>query len=754
VQPTPFAGGRRVRPWRLRTAGTSVLAVVAVLAASLAVVGTAGPASAAVPAFPDNIVAFPNRDFVSVEGYQDHVGETATIEVTRPGVGIVGSAEAVVAEGDVAFEINHPGGYCWGAGTNLKVTPDILPGDVVSIRFGDTPAGDTTVGDAFVNADAVQSGTTVTVTGHIGPGVNRDNTEQRIVEPALTDTAVGRRDVRALPGPLTPAPRGGYSSGLEFSGDTFTATYVFDDADVARIAANAGLGERLLSWQETDVDGNRQGLTIAEFGELGGPGMGGCPNGPLQSGPPGPTDLVAAKVAGGIRLTWTPAQAIPGTPPITGYRAHAVAQTSTGGEQVEIGRRIAGQAARGTTITGLSDIESYHVEVVAVSGVGETFPPVTAQPQTDTTPPTVTASPAGGSFAVPQTVRLQANEAGSEIYHTTDGTDPVVSDVLAPEAVQYTGPIQISADTTLKYVAFDPSGNVSDIGEQAYVITNTPVPAAPAFGTTSVGQGSITLNWTADDPSITGFAVQAFDADGNRVGDPRPTTATTLTITDLPTETPFFFTMTASNANGTGPESAKVGPLSAQGPVVAKAGPDQTVARRTTPTTVNLTGAGSTAGASYQWTQILNGANDPDRVTLQGATTLSPSFTLPLYRHPMTNNSLTFRLTVTANGVSRSDEVKVTPVPDRVTIGTARWKAGDFRVTGTGSAVGATITVHQGSLGGRVLLTAPVTAAAPPETGGVWDARARNAAAPAANPGTIWIESSVGGTAGPFTVSR
>jgi hypothetical protein len=138
----------------------------------------------------------------------------------------------VVAEGDVAFEINHPGGYCRGAGTNLNITPDIQPGDVVSIRFGDTPAG---------------------------------------------DTVVGRRDVRAPPGPLSPAPRGGYSSSLEFSGDIFTATYVFDDADTAQIAANAGLGERLLSWQETDVDGNRQGLTIAEFGEPGGPGMGGCP---------------------------------------------------------------------------------------------------------------------------------------------------------------------------------------------------------------------------------------------------------------------------------------------------------------------------------------------------------------------------------------------------------------------------------------------------------------------------------------------
>lgn len=235
------------------------------------------PASTAAPAFPDNLVVFPNRDFIAVEGYQDHVGETATVEVTRPGVGVVGSAQGVVAEGDVAFEINHPGGYCWGAGTNLNITPDIQPGDVVSIRFGDTPAGDTVVQDGFVTADAVQNGTTVTVSGHVGPGLNRDNTEQRIVEPALTDTVVGRRDVRALPGPLSPAPRGGHSSSLEFSGDTFTATYVFDDADTAQIAANAGLGERLLSWQETDVDGNRQGLTIAEFGEPGGPGMGGCP---------------------------------------------------------------------------------------------------------------------------------------------------------------------------------------------------------------------------------------------------------------------------------------------------------------------------------------------------------------------------------------------------------------------------------------------------------------------------------------------
>ena len=75
-----------------------------------------------------------------------------------------------------------------------------------------------------------------------------------------------------------------------------------------------------MAWEFTDPDGNRQGMTIAENGEPGGPGMGGCPNGPLQSGPPGPTSVVAAEVPGGIQVNWTPVVAIPGTQPILGYR--------------------------------------------------------------------------------------------------------------------------------------------------------------------------------------------------------------------------------------------------------------------------------------------------------------------------------------------------------------------------------------------------------------------------------------------------
>ncbi|WP_458781270.1 hypothetical protein [Arthrobacter sp. D3-16] len=233
-------------------------------------------ANAAVPAFPDNLVVFPDRDFITIEGYQDRIGETATVEVTRGG-GVVGSAQSVVAAGDVAFEINHPGGVCWGAGTGLNVTPDIKPGDVVSIRFGATEAGATTVQDTYVTADSILNGNTVTVKGHVAAGVNRDQMEQRIVEPALKDTSIGRRDIRALPGPLTADD--GYSSRLQFDLDgpnTFTATYVFQDAATAQIAANAA-GARAMAWEEQDAADNRQGLTISEFREVGGPGMGGCP---------------------------------------------------------------------------------------------------------------------------------------------------------------------------------------------------------------------------------------------------------------------------------------------------------------------------------------------------------------------------------------------------------------------------------------------------------------------------------------------
>ncbi|WP_104044849.1 chitobiase/beta-hexosaminidase C-terminal domain-containing protein [Arthrobacter sp. ZGTC412] len=757
-------GKRGVRVQGYGRAGI-VASVSAVLCASslLAIPS----ANAAVPEFPNNVVVFPDRDFVTIEGYQERIGQTATVEVKRGGE-VIGSAQSEVVAGDVAFEINHPGGVCWGAGTGLAVTPDIRPGDAVTIKFGGVEAGTTTVQDTYVNGPSVREGNTVIVKGHVAPGVSTERMEQRIVEPALKDTSVGRRDARAVAGAA--GGDDGYISRLEFGLDgpnTFTATYEFDEEAAAVIAAAAG-GARAMAWEASDADDNRQGLTIAEYGELGGPGMGGCPNGPLQTGPNGPTDVKAAKVNGELKVNWTPAKAIPGTPAITGYRVTAVAKTINGAERVESGVRISDPKAAGTTIKGLSADEQYDVQVVSVSSVGETYPAIGAIPETDTTSPSVTASPEGGTFKTAQELTLTASEQGSDIYYTLDGTNPVSAGASAPGSTLYKEPIKVTANTAFTYAAIDPSGNVSGNKTIEFKITNDPVPAAPVISTAPVaGLGTAEVSWTAPDAGAAGltiseYSVQAYTGTA-AFGAPKKVAGdvTKLVYDGLNGDTEYWFTVTASNTNGAGEPSAKSAPVTVQGAVVAIAGPDQSVARRTTATPVTLDGTGSTtqaAGttASHKWEQVLTGSTDPDKVTLNASTTLKPTFSLPVYKTGMTNNPLTFKLTVTVGTTVRTDLVKVTPVPDKVTIASATWRSGDMRVSGSGSVPGATITIFKASATGTrtVVSRVNVTAAVAPATGGTWSLRLRDNAAGTSNPGNLWIESNLGGTAGPLSTTN
>jgi hypothetical protein len=666
ISSTRRKADRGVTPFRTKR-GKALLALAGGLA-PLATIGAIA-ASAAVPAFPDNIVVFPDRDFVTVEGYQNHLGETATLKISRNGT-VIGSAQAVVQEGDAAFEVNHPGGVCWGAGTDLKVTPDIQPGDTASISFDGDGAGDTTVGDAYVmGVNYLPGQTTFTVIGHVGSGVNRAQMEQRIVNPDLTDTAVTRRDVRAVPGGLQRAPKGGYSSNLEFSGDEFTATYVFDDPEVARIAATGG-GERIMAWQEEDADGNRQGLTISEFGELGGPGMGGCPAGPSeQSAPrPGTAAVVRSDDKRSVRVEWAPTTAAPGSAPVSGYSVVAIEETASAfGEQDQVGKRTGAPATR-ATIDGLDPAEDYTVEVRSLAGdrMSEAFAVLVpgaqpTEPTGDLTAPELTVSPAAVDGAITETkfVTLTANEA-VDIYYTTDGSPALDNgDVPSDSAKLYTGPIAITAETQLRFVAFDRAGNF-DLGDGVFAppAQADPAPAAPALGASTGGEGTLTLRWTATDPTITGYGVQLYDnADGLPMGGLRETTAKSLTINDLAAGS-YSFTVKAKNGSGYGAESDRSAPLT------------------------------------------------------------------------------------------------VAPATDRITIGTSRWKAGDFRVTGTGSSVGATITIRSGSPTGPSLGTGRITPAPAPAIGGIYDLRFRDGAAPATRPLTIYVTSSLGGKAGPFAVAN
>ena len=167
---------------------------------------------------------------------------------------------------------------------------------------------------------------------------------------------------------------------------------------------------------------------------------------------------------------------------------------------------------------------------------------------------------------------------------------------------------------------------------------------------------------------------------------------------------------------------------------------------------VRLSGAGSTSAASgttYAWTQLATdtlkpiGAADLNRVTLNPVVgTSDATFKLPFYQFGMTK-ALTFQLAVTAGGVTEFDQVVITPHADTLSVSKATWKPGDFRVVGAGATPGSTITVRPAN--GTPIGT--FTAAAD----GSFDLRVRNNRL--GNPGNIYVDSNMGGTAGPIKVA-
>ncbi|WP_112477699.1 fibronectin type III domain-containing protein [Streptomyces populi] len=554
---------RGVGKRKVTAAGLAISGIV--ISASVAPV----TAHAAVPAFPDNITIFPDRDFVSIDGFSEHAGEQVTIEVQRPHVGLVGSATGTmasataIAAGNPAIEVNHPGGLCWGAGGGLQVTPDIRAGDVVSVKFGGTVAADATALDVGVTGGALTTPTTLVIQGRLGSEVDPTFLEERIIQPALRDTEVGRRDARAVPGALVNAPKGGYSSGMEVADGTFTATYKFESAETATVAAD-GL-YTVTTWQDQDPDGNTQGVTISEFGEVGGPGMGGCPVGAVQQGPASPTGVVVHDGGGSTSVSWTPPEPVPGTAPILGYTVRAVDRLSRNGVQNEIGVRVNDPDATSVTLPG--SVEGKRVEVRSFGEAGESWPPALpgGDPSADSKPPTVTAEPAGGLYTADTQVTLTADEAGAEIYYTLDGSDPLEAGSTGPAAKLYTGPFELKASDgprTVRFVAFDKAGNASQARLEKYTFGEAAKPGAPRSVTAQDSNASATVRWTApEDPGtspITGYEITATPASGAPVTTTTGASTSSVLLTGLKNDTTYTVTVVAVNAVGKGASSTPV----------------------------------------------------------------------------------------------------------------------------------------------------------------------------------------------------
>lgn len=87
----------------------------------------------------------------------------------------------------------------------------------------------------------------------------------------------------------------------------------------------------------------------------------------------------------------------------------------------------------------------------------------------------VNAKPAGGEYTSEKKVTLQSNSDGAIIYYTLDGTVP------SNKSNIYTDPIDISSDTTLKFIAITSDGAQSDVMTEVYTIIERNVTSIPSY---------------------------------------------------------------------------------------------------------------------------------------------------------------------------------------------------------------------------------------------------------------------------------
>ena len=283
----------------------------------------------------------------------------------------------------------------------------------------------------------------------------------------------------------------------------------------------------------------------------------------------------------------------------------------------------------------------------------------------DTAPPTVTATPTGGIYPPGTQIELSSEE-GARIFYTVSYPDPdgglvfyspsSATDPAIPDT-RYVTPISLTTDLTVTYVAVDAAGNTSDPVTQTYVVgsgVNNP-PVANAGPDQEVDPGAVVIldGSGSSDPegdTLT-YAWTQADSEDASLDDP---TAVRPSFTPTVAGTYVFTLVVNDGTSDSAPDSVTVvvnGPTADNSPPIADAGSDQDSVVRTQ---VRLDGSGSSDPEddvlTYAWTQA-----DGKDVSLDDPTAAAPSFT------PKVAGTYVFTLVVN-DGTSDSapDSVAVT----------------------------------------------------------------------------------------------
>ena len=286
--------------------------------------------------------------------------------------------------------------------------------------------------------------------------------------------------------------------------------------------------------------------------------------------PSPPTGVTATAGNTTAAVSWT-APANNGGSPITSYTVTPNIFGNEGSTQLP-STTVTGTSA---TITGLTNGTAYTFTVTATSAIGTSQPSVQSNavtPATSPGPPLgVTASPGDGTAAVSWSP--PASNGGSTVtsYTVTPyiGSNPQTAlNVTVAGTATSASVIGLTDGTayTFTVVATNALG-AGPASAPSNSVTPDPPPSAPGQPTSvtaTAGVGTVTVGWTAPSNGgspITSYTVTPYIGSTAQTaavvsGSPPVTSEVFTTLTD---GTAFTFTVTATNAVGTGPSSVATG---------------------------------------------------------------------------------------------------------------------------------------------------------------------------------------------------